>query len=132
MDKIMKRYIVTYERGSDGWWVASIPKLKGCHTQGRSIRQARWRIREAIGLFVNNTQDLDLVDDIKLPSHVVQTVDKLKTHRKFVEAEYAKGQKLAVDAVQLLTEKLHLSCRDASEILQISHQRIQQLASPSK
>lgn len=32
MAERMKRYSVRYERGEDGWWVACVPAVKGCHT----------------------------------------------------------------------------------------------------
>ena len=33
-----KKYTVTYERDEDGWWVAHIRGVKGCHTQGKNIQ----------------------------------------------------------------------------------------------
>jgi predicted RNase H-like HicB family nuclease len=45
-----KSYKVTFERDEDGWWVATATDLAGCHTQGRSIAQARERLREAMAL----------------------------------------------------------------------------------
>src|SRR5687767_2512437 len=48
----VKSYRVTYERDPAGWWVAAVREVPGCHTQGRTLAQARRRIREALGLFV--------------------------------------------------------------------------------
>lgn len=45
-----KVYKVTFERDEDGWWVATATDLPGCRTQGRSIAEARERIREAMAL----------------------------------------------------------------------------------
>lgn len=36
------------ERDEDGWYVASVPTLPGCHTQARSLDELMIRIREAI------------------------------------------------------------------------------------
>lgn len=47
-------YTVDYERDEDGWWVASVREVPGCHTQGHSHPEARARIREALGLFVDD------------------------------------------------------------------------------
>lgn len=52
----MKSYKVVYERGDDGWWAASVLGVRGCRTQGRSLAQARERIREALSLFVKDAQ----------------------------------------------------------------------------
>jgi predicted RNase H-like HicB family nuclease len=41
---------VLLERDSEGYYVATIPALKGCHTQARSLDTLMERIREAIEL----------------------------------------------------------------------------------
>lgn len=41
---------VIVERDSDGWFVASVPGLAGCHTQARTKAGLRGRIAEAIDL----------------------------------------------------------------------------------
>jgi predicted RNase H-like HicB family nuclease len=46
------RFTVVLERDEDGRFVASIPSLKGCHTQGRSLDQVMQRIREAAELWL--------------------------------------------------------------------------------
>lgn len=39
---------VVIEQDEDGYYVASVPTLKGCHTQARSLDELQARIREAI------------------------------------------------------------------------------------
>jgi len=47
----MKRELnVLVERDRDGFYVASVPTLKGCHTQARSLDELMERIREAAEL----------------------------------------------------------------------------------
>ena len=47
----MKReFSVIIERDSEGYYVARVPKLRGCHTQARSLDKLQSRIREAIEL----------------------------------------------------------------------------------
>jgi predicted RNase H-like HicB family nuclease len=41
---------VVVERDSEGYFVASVPVLPGCHTQARSLDELMARIREAIAL----------------------------------------------------------------------------------
>ena len=49
----MKRtFDVVIERDEDGWYVASIPQLPGCHTQANSLDQALERIQEAATLYL--------------------------------------------------------------------------------
>ena len=44
----MSDYGVVIERDEDGIYVASVPSLPGCYTQGVSREQAMERVREAI------------------------------------------------------------------------------------
>lgn len=43
-------FSVIIEQDADGIYVASVPSLRGCHTQGVSLDQVIERIREAIAL----------------------------------------------------------------------------------
>lgn len=43
-------YDVIIERDHEGYYVASVPALRGCHTQARSLDVLMERIREAIEL----------------------------------------------------------------------------------
>lgn len=45
-----RQFDVVIERDSDGYYVASVPQLAGCHTQARSLDEVTERIREAIEL----------------------------------------------------------------------------------
>jgi len=45
-----QHYDVVIERDADGYYVASVPRLRGCHTQARSLDELLVRIREAIEL----------------------------------------------------------------------------------
>ncbi len=41
---------VVIERDEEGFYVASVPQVPGCHTQGRSLDSVMERIREAVEL----------------------------------------------------------------------------------
>jgi predicted RNase H-like HicB family nuclease len=43
-------FSIIIERDSEGWYVASVPELSGCHTQVKSLDKLMERIREAIEL----------------------------------------------------------------------------------
>ena len=43
-------YTVIIEKDSEGYLVASVPELKGCHTQAKTFDQLNERIKEAIEL----------------------------------------------------------------------------------
>lgn len=45
-----REFSVIIERDADGYYVGSVPALKGCHTQARSLDELMVRISEAIEL----------------------------------------------------------------------------------
>jgi predicted RNase H-like HicB family nuclease len=49
-DSMKRELNVLVERDRDGFYVASVPTLKGCHTQARSLDELMQRIREAAEL----------------------------------------------------------------------------------
>jgi predicted RNase H-like HicB family nuclease len=46
----MREFNVVIERDSEGNYVASVPALRGCHTQARSLDELMERITEAVEL----------------------------------------------------------------------------------
>ena len=56
MKKTIKelQFKVIIEQDEDGWYVASVPELEGCYTQGKTVDQARDRIKEAIRLVLES------------------------------------------------------------------------------
>jgi predicted RNase H-like HicB family nuclease len=63
----MKTYTVIYERDEDGWWVADVPEVAGCHTQGSTIEQARERILDALSLYDDDATQILLREEARLP-----------------------------------------------------------------
>ena len=45
-----REFDVVVERDGEGYYVASVPTLQGCHTQARSLDELMDRIKEAIEL----------------------------------------------------------------------------------
>lgn len=123
----MSTYTVRYERDNTGWWVATIKELKGCHTQGRTIEQARKRIREALCLFVDDSDEAQLIDDIILPANARVLLKRVLATRVRAEKEAAKLQTSTAEAAQVLTREVGVSVRDAGELLGLSHQRVHQI-----
>ena len=59
MRKNSKRdFSVIVERDEEGYYVASVPELPGCHTQARSLDKLIERIREAIELCLDVESDV--------------------------------------------------------------------------
>ena len=59
MVRKMKKYNFTIliEKDEDRIFVASVPALKGCHTQANSIEELLPRIKEAIELCLENEDE---------------------------------------------------------------------------
>jgi len=128
VEEAMKTYRVAYERDESGWWVASVRGVRGCHTQGRTVDEARRRIVEALGLFVGNAHNATIVDDVKLPKSAARAVRAYATLRKKAEEEDRRAALAARRAVRVLRAgRLKMSARDAARLLGLSHQRIHQL-----
>jgi predicted RNase H-like HicB family nuclease len=58
---------VIVERGEDGYFVAHVPSLKGCWSQGKTREEALQNIREAIDLYLEPdptelTEDQEMVE----------------------------------------------------------------------
>jgi len=47
---MVKEFSVVIERDEDGYFVASVPALRGCHTQARSLDVLMKRVKESIQL----------------------------------------------------------------------------------
>lgn len=45
-----REFDVVVERDEEGYYVASVPALRGCHTQAKSLDELMSRIQEAIEL----------------------------------------------------------------------------------
>ena len=45
-----KEFTVIIERDEEGFFVGTVPSLKGCHTQARSLDELMERTKEAIHL----------------------------------------------------------------------------------
>ena len=108
--------------GRIGTWSAWLPHA------GPTVDEARHRVVEALGLFVNNARTAAIVDDVKLPRGAAQAIRAYTTLRKKAEQEGRRAAKAARQAVRLLRgRRLRMSARDAARLLGLSHQRVHQL-----
>lgn len=47
-------YSVFYEAAPEGGYVAFVPALPGCHSQGETLEETEKNIKEAIGLYIQS------------------------------------------------------------------------------
>lgn len=65
-EAMAREFTVVIERDEEGYLVGSVPTLKGCHTQARSMDELVERVKEAIQLYLEaqgeeDTEPLELV-----------------------------------------------------------------------
>lgn len=132
--KLAHTFKVVYEPEPDGSaWNVSIPAVKGCHTYGRSLAEARRNIREALSLFEEEfdgkadevARDAVFEEDIRLPAQLRSAVRRFHTARAKAEAEAAKLREASAAAARAITERLSL--RDAGELLGVSQEGVRKI-----
>jgi predicted RNase H-like HicB family nuclease len=122
----MMTYRAVYEREHDGRWIVKVPEVPGCHSYGRTIEQARDRIRKALGLFVDDADTAQIVDKVRLPAKVKKLVSGAVKLRAKVVDQQDEMVAAQIGAVKALRQ-LNLGHRDAGTLLGLSHQRVHQL-----
>ena len=58
MEKKVHNFTVLIEKDEDGVYVGSVPALRGCHTQGKTIDELLKNIKEAIELCLEVDKDV--------------------------------------------------------------------------
>ena len=48
--KRQRKFTVVIERDEDGYYVATVPALRGCHTQAKNLDTLMKRVREVISV----------------------------------------------------------------------------------
>jgi predicted RNase H-like HicB family nuclease len=69
-------FIVVYERANEGGYVAYVPILQGCHTQGETLEETEKNIKEAIELYLECL--LEEKKEVFLPKHEFMSIINVK------------------------------------------------------
>ena len=121
-----KNYVAVYERDpeSDAWLV-HIKGIPGCHTYGRTLRQAEARIREALALWLEREPEaLEITP--QWPAEVATLATEVSQARYAASKSAHNAGATTANAAKKL-DRMGLSRRDTADVLGISHQRVQQL-----
>lgn len=54
-----RKFTVVIERDEDGYYIATVPALHGCHSQARTLDTLMKRVREAIELCLASEETVD-------------------------------------------------------------------------
>ena len=68
------KFTVLVERDEDGYYVASVPLIQGCHTQGETYDEALENIKDAIKLNIEARRALGEPVPIEVAVDEVQVV----------------------------------------------------------
>jgi predicted RNase H-like HicB family nuclease len=122
-----KAITLRYRRDRDGNWLVEVAEQPEAHTYGRSLSQARSRIREVLKLW-GFPEDVEVHEDIQLPHILRDLITNTREARVELERQLERWRQ-RVDQTAKRLQQEGLSVRDAGELLDLSHQRIQQLRS---
>jgi len=56
---LKREFTVVIERDEDGYFIGTVPQLKGCHTQAKSLDELMNRIEEAASLCLEAEGELE-------------------------------------------------------------------------
>jgi predicted RNase H-like HicB family nuclease len=124
----MKTYRVEYERDESGHWIATVRGVAGCRTYGRTIEEARRRVREALATAVDDADTAALADCVKLPKPIERDLARARRLRRAADEQQVAASFAARKAVRALVSELGLSVRDVGTLLGVSGQRVHELA----
>ncbi|HMS24839.1 MAG TPA: hypothetical protein PKB15_03985 [Acidimicrobiia bacterium] len=124
----MKKYDVTVKR-EPGWWIISVPELDDITSHASTLNKVEFIARDLISAWLDCDEDSFSVN---LQIIAPRIVKKLLTQAQHADEKARESQTRATharkEAVATLLN-MGLSMREAAQILDISHQRVSQLAS---
>ena len=122
----MTEYHVVYRRGKTGPWRASVRGVRRCRSRGKTLRQARVRLRQALAALVEEPYAIDFVEDVRLPGAARRLLGRHWAARRKVQKAQLEAQAAAHRALLALRE-LAIDLRDASDLLGLPPARLQKI-----
>jgi len=124
--KKKQRYRVRYQRDEAGWWVA-VAAEAAAQSQGRTLEQARERIREALSALLDvDPQTIEVTDEVRLAPTGRRALALAKRAVQKAADQAERAEQATREAVQALLGD-GLSLRDAGALLGVSRQRVHQI-----
>jgi len=116
---------VTYRRGKDGWWRASVAGFK-CRSRARTLRKARVLLRIALAPLVDDPYSIDFAEDVKLPGPSRRLLKRHWAARRKARDAARQARAAAREAAEAL-RALRVQQHDVADLLGLSLARLQQL-----
>lgn len=122
----MAEHKVVYRRSTKGEWVASVEGVRRCRGRGRTLRQARQRLRLALAQKMEDAYQIDFVEDVRLPPPARRLIVQHWAARRRLEKERARADAAARAALEALLV-LAVSAKDAGDLLGLPPLKLQKL-----
>jgi len=107
---------VVYRRNAAGRWVATVPGKRRCRGEGKTLRQARRRLRASLAKVVEDPFEIDLVEDVRLPPPSRDRLVGYWKARRRLEGATEQADRAAAAALEALLA-LKLNLKDVSDLL---------------
>ena len=127
-ERVLTRYVAAYTHNDRAWIVQF--REPDIATFGRTLASAKRYARSALAVHLEvvdlGAAGVEVVDDVRLPTEIINEVERLIDQRATVEAlrtEVAAATRRAATDLR----QLGLSTRDVAEILGISGARVAQI-----
>jgi predicted RNase H-like HicB family nuclease len=117
---------VVYRRSAAGDWVATVPGRRRLRGQGKTLRQARQRLRSALARVVEDPFEIDFVEDVRLPPPARGILVGHWKARRRLERETELADLAAAKALGALLA-LKLNIKDVADLLGIPPLRLARL-----
>ena len=122
----MAEHRVVYRRNAAGDWVASVPGRRRHRGQGKTLRQARRRLRAALARLVGDPFEIDFVEDVRLPPPARALLVAHWKARRRLERETGRADLASTKALSSLLA-LRLNIKDVGDLLGLSPLKLARL-----
>ena len=111
----------------EGWWIVTVPGVRGLHTQVRRLDQVEAMVKDAASLLLDRPEDdFTVVVVPKLPSADQRKIDEAKAARaRLSDAEQAMAKTSRVAVSDLRAQGL--TVRDVAALMGVTPSRVSQL-----
>ncbi len=119
---------MVYGRTAGGEWVARVRGMRGAHARGRTLRQARQRLRAVLAKLVADPYAIDFAEDVKLSPPARRLLVKHWAARRRLDTQRRTSAEATREALEaLLAQRINL--KDASDLLGVPILKLQKIRS---